>query len=174
VQRENRALSTKYSRPGHLLQTTFRAVHFRRGAQEAGIDQSTPSGQSGHESVSFVKRAIVLVDHGSRQEPANTVVKQLAQAVQQRAGARATVSWAHLEAAEPSLPQAIAACVSQGAREVTVQPMFLVPGRHATRDIPALLEAARQCYPGVTFVMGQVIGADPLLAELLAQRCGLG
>ena len=120
-----------------------------------------------------MKRAIVLVDHGSRQEPANTVVKQLAQAVQQRAGARASVSWAHLEAREPSLPQAIAACVSQGALEVTVQPLFLVPGRHATRDIPALLEAARQQYPGVTFLMGQVIGADPLLAELLAQRCGL-
>ena len=121
-----------------------------------------------------MKRAIVLVDHGSRQEPANAVVKQLAQALQQRAGARASVRWAHLEVAEPSLPQAIDACVSQGALEVTVQPMFLAPGMHATRDIPALLEAARQRYPGVTFLMGQVIGADPLLAELFAQRCGLG
>jgi len=121
-----------------------------------------------------MKRAIVLVDHGSRQEPANAVVKQLAQALQQRAGARALVSWAHLEGPEPSLPQAIDACVSRGALEVQVQPMFLVPGRHATRDIPALLAAARQRHPGVTFTMGHVIGADPLLAELLAQRCDLG
>jgi sirohydrochlorin ferrochelatase len=121
-----------------------------------------------------MKRAIVIVDHGSRHEPANAVVKQLAQTLQLRAGARASVRWAHLEGAEPSLPEAIDACVSQGALEVTVQPMFLVPGMHATRDIPELLRAARQRHPEVTFLMGQVIGADPLLAELIAQRCGLG
>lgn len=120
-----------------------------------------------------MKRAIVIVDHGSRQEPANAVVVQLAEAVQARAGTRAAVSWAHMEGAEPSLPRALDACVSQGALEVTVQPLFLVPGKHATRDIPELLEAARQRHPGVQFDLAGVIGADPLLAELIAKRCGL-
>ena len=120
-----------------------------------------------------MKRAIVIVDHGSRQEAANAVVVQLAQAVQARAGTRALVAWAHMEGAEPSLPRAIDGCVSQGALEVTVQPPFLVPGKHATRDIPALLEAARERHPGVRFELGGVIGADPLLAELILKRCGL-
>ena len=121
-----------------------------------------------------MKRAIVIVDHGSRQEPANAVVVQLAAAVQARVGPRAAVAWAHMEAAEPSLSSALDACVSQGALEVTVQPLFLVPGKHATRDIPALLDAARQRHPGVRFELGDVIGADPLLAELISRRCGLG
>jgi sirohydrochlorin ferrochelatase len=120
-----------------------------------------------------VKRAIVIVDHGSRKEAANAVVAALARAVQARAGERALVAWAHMEAAEPLLPEAIDACVSQGALEVTVQPLFLVPGKHATRDIPELLAAARQRHAHVRFELGQVIGADPLLVELIAQRCSL-
>lgn len=120
-----------------------------------------------------MERAIIIVDHGSRQSSANVVVEQLARAVQARAGARAAVRWAHLEGAEPDLEAAIEACVSQGALEVTVQPLFLVPGTHATRDIPELIEAARERHPSVRFELGQVIGADPLLAELIASRCGL-
>jgi sirohydrochlorin ferrochelatase len=120
-----------------------------------------------------VKRAIVIVDHGSHQDPANAVVVQLAAALQARVGSRAAVAWAHMEAAEPSLPCAIDECVNRGALEVMVQPLFLVPGKHATRDIPALLEAARQRHPGVRFELGDVIGADPLLTELLVKRCGL-
>ena len=120
-----------------------------------------------------MKRAIVIVDHGSRHGPANAVVTALAHALQARAGAQLAVSWAHLEACEPSLGQALDECVSQGAREVTVQPLFLVPGRHATRDIPELLDAARQRHPGVQFRLGEVLGADPLIVQLIAQRCGL-
>jgi sirohydrochlorin ferrochelatase len=56
---------------------------------------------------------------------------------------------------------------------VLVQPLFLVPGRHATRDIPALLDAARQRHVGVNFRLGDVIGADPLLAQLLFARAEL-
>ena len=124
-------------------------------------------------AASSVKRAIVIVDHGSRREAANAVVVELAHALQARAGERALVAWAHMEGAEPPLPEAIDACVSQGALEVTVQPLFLVPGKHATRDIPELLAAAGQRHPHVRFELGQVIGADPLLIELLSQRCGL-
>ena len=120
-----------------------------------------------------MKRAIVIVDHGSRKEAANAVVLELARAVQMRAGPGVRVAWAHMEGAEPLLSEAIDACVSQGALEVTVQPLFLVPGKHATRDIPELLAAARERHAQVRFELGQVIGADPLLVELIAQRCGL-
>jgi sirohydrochlorin ferrochelatase len=120
-----------------------------------------------------VKRAIVIVDHGSRKEAANAVVMELARALQARAGERALVAWAHMEGADPPLQKAIDACVSRGALEVTVQPLFLVPGKHATRDIPELLAAARRRHSHVRFELGQVIGADPLLLELIARRCAL-
>lgn len=120
-----------------------------------------------------MKRAIVIVDHGSRQPAANVVVAEIAAAMEARAAGRASVTFAHLEAAEPDLTQAIDGCVSAGASEVTVQPLFLAPGRHATRDIPEILETARRRHPGVSFELGAVIGADPVLVDLLVQRCRL-
>jgi sirohydrochlorin cobaltochelatase len=117
--------------------------------------------------------AIILVDHGSREPSANEVVTEMARLVQAKVGDRAVVRWAHMELCEPNLEVAIDAAVAAGASLVIVQPLFLVPGRHAARDIPALASAARERHPGVTFQMGEVIGADPLLAELVVQRCGL-
>ena len=117
--------------------------------------------------------AIVIVDHGSRSEPANAVVEAIAAQVQSRAGSRAVVRFAHMELCEPSLPAAIDDCVAAGARKVVVQPLFLAPGRHAARDIPALVADAQRRHPTIAFELGRVIGADPLLAEMVCMRCGL-
>jgi sirohydrochlorin ferrochelatase len=118
-------------------------------------------------------RAIVIVDHGSRSGPANAVVAELAQLVQARVGAEARVYFAHMELCEPNLATAIDACIAAGARVVSVQPLFLAPGKHASVDIPGSVEDARRRHPGVAFELGRVIGADPLLAEILCARCGL-
>jgi sirohydrochlorin ferrochelatase len=115
----------------------------------------------------------VIVDHGSRSGPANEVVAEVARLVQVRAGAHAAVHFAHMELCEPSLPAVIDECVSLGARIVTVQPLFLAPGKHASRDIPELVANAQRRHPAVRFELGCVIGADPLLAEIVAARCGL-
>lgn len=123
--------------------------------------------------VSAIGKAIVIVDHGSRRAAANAVVAEIAQLVQARAGHRAIVRFAHMELCQPSLGHVIDECVRDGAREVLVQPLFLVPGRHAARDIPEQLELARARHPRVVFRLGEVIGADPLLGELVASRCGL-
>lgn len=120
-----------------------------------------------------MKRAIVIVDHGSRQPAANAVVAEIAAKLEALAAGQASVTFAHLEAAEPDLTQAIDRCVSAGASEITVQPLFLAPGRHATRDIPEILETARRRHPTVSLDLRDVIGADALLVELLARRCRL-
>jgi sirohydrochlorin ferrochelatase len=116
---------------------------------------------------------IVIVDHGSRRDEANAVVADVARLVQVRAGERATVRFAHMEISEPALGSVIDECVSAGARRVIVQPLFLAPGKHAARDIPELVADARRRHPGVQLELGRVIGADPLLAEIVWSRCDL-
>ena len=100
------------------------------------------------------------------------MILQLAEAAQATLGAQVAVRGAHMECASPSLDEAIAACVGLGAQSVLVQPVFLVPGRHATVDIPAMIARAADMYPTVCFTMGEVIGADPLLVRLVSQRFG--
>jgi sirohydrochlorin cobaltochelatase len=118
-----------------------------------------------------INRAIVIVDHGSRSQAANAVVAEVAGLVQIRAGARVAVRFAHLELSEPSLSQVIDECVANGATHMMVQPLFLGPGKHASRDIPELVADARRRHPQVQFELGRVIGADPLLADIVWARC---
>ncbi len=132
-----------------------------------------PTDEAAAEAGAEQGRVIVIVDHGSRSEPANEVVVEVARLVQARAGARALVRFAHMELCEPSLPAVLDECVSAGANFIMIQPLFLAPGKHAARDIPELVANARRRHPSVRFELGCVIGADPLLAEIVAARCGL-
>ena len=76
-----------------------------------------------------------------------------------------------MELAEPSIEQAMRACVARGAGRVVVAPYFLSRGRHIARDIPALVaDARRQLPPGVECVIAEPLGIDALLAQVVENR----
>jgi sirohydrochlorin ferrochelatase len=121
-----------------------------------------------------MRRAILIIDHGSRRAAANARLDDVAAMVRERAGEDFFVQAAHMELAEPSIAQGFAACVDAGAEEVVAVPYFLAPGRHAKEDIPALVAAAAEAHPGVAWRIADVLGPDPLLAELVLRRAALG
>jgi len=112
---------------------------------------------------------LVVVDHGSRRVESNTAHEQLVRAW---AGTReyAAVEPAHMELAEPTIADAFARCVAQGATTVVVAPYFLGPGRHWDQDIPALAAAAAADHPGVRHLVSAPLGPDPRLLDLLEER----
>lgn len=116
-----------------------------------------------------MQRAIVLVDHGSREPEANAVLEEVAAKVRERAPDH-LVRIAHMELAAPSLAEAIAGCVADGAREIVVHPYFLAPGRHASEDIPRLAREAAAQHPDVSVRVSPPLGAHPLLAEIVLDR----
>lgn len=75
-----------------------------------------------------------------------------------------------MELAEPTISQAVAACVALGATRVIIAPYFLSKGRHIQDDIPALVRAAQEEYPQVECIMAEPLGIDPLLAQLIETR----
>jgi sirohydrochlorin ferrochelatase len=111
-------------------------------------------------------RAVILVDHGSREPAANAQLAAVAAALSRRLRGR-RVAVAHLSLVAPSLPAAIAACVAAGAREIVVVPYFLAPGRHARRDVPALARAARARHRGVR---SAPLGVHPGIVAATAER----
>ena len=113
--------------------------------------------------------AIVLVDHGSRRSESNDLLHEVRDLFQQHAGV-AIVEAAHMELAEPSVAQAFAACVQQGAKTVLVFPYFLSPGRHWSEDIPRLAAEAAAEHPGVEHLVTAPLGLHPLIAEVISQR----
>lgn len=111
--------------------------------------------------------AVVLVDHGSRLADANHVLEAIADRVREQLPGRRVVA-AHMELAAPSLEDAIESCVAAGAREVVVQPYFLAPGRHSSRDIPQLAESIAARHPGLRIRVSAPLGVhDGLVAAVL-------
>ncbi|MES2611939.1 MAG: CbiX/SirB N-terminal domain-containing protein [Pseudomonadota bacterium] len=112
--------------------------------------------------------AIVLFAHGSRdplwRAPMEAVSARIAQAHPDR-----PVACAYLELCAPTLADAVAQLVVQGARQVTVVPMFLGTGKHAREDLPVLVEQLRASHPGVRFSVQAAIGEDPRMTALMAE-----
>jgi len=114
-------------------------------------------------------RAILLVDHGSKFAAANELLDQVADLVRLRAGDQLVFA-CHMELAEPSLSRAFDAAVSAGARDITIHPYFLAPGRHSTTDIPRLAAAAAKAHPGIAWRVSAPLGLDGALADLVLRR----
>lgn len=117
------------------------------------------------------RTAILLLDHGSRHAEANATLEGLAALVRERAPGFICCT-AHMELASPTIAEAFEACARMGASEVVVVPIFLAPGRHAREDVPRLVAdaAAKHDLP---WRVADVLGAHPLLAELVLVRAGL-
>ena len=115
-----------------------------------------------------MKRALIVVSHGSRREASNDEVKQLAlQLSVHQKNSFDDVSAAFLELAEPSIPDGIAAAIERGADEVTVLPYFLSAGRHVTQDIPAEVDKARSQMPDAVIRITPYLGRAPEMAEIV-------
>ncbi len=116
-----------------------------------------------------MRRAIVLIDHGSRNKAANRQLEAVAQALRRHLPER-QVEIAHLELAPPDLASALERCASSGAREVVVAPWFLAAGRHGASDMKALLEEARARHPELDLRLAEPLGLHPGLLEALLAR----
>lgn len=114
-------------------------------------------------------RAVVLVDHGSRERAANRQLAAVAAALARHLPGR-RIATAHLSVVRPTLAEAIADLVARGAREIVVMPCFLAPGRHATRDVPRLARAAAAQHPGVRVRVTAALGAHAGVVAAVAAR----
>ncbi len=112
---------------------------------------------------------IILVDHGSKRDEANMLLEDVAQLFRGTTGV-GIVEIAHMELAEPTIAQAFARCIAQGARRVVVHPYFLAPGRHSTSDIPRMVAEAAAAHPGVAYSVTAPLGLDPRMTEIILAR----
>jgi sirohydrochlorin ferrochelatase len=112
---------------------------------------------------------IILFAHGSRVEEANQSVHQLAQKVEE-VGPYAYVRAAFLELGHPDLPKAIREAADAGLRRVIVVPYFLTMGIHLRRDLPKLVQAAKQNHPDFELEVGHSLEGHPLMPALILSR----
>jgi sirohydrochlorin ferrochelatase len=114
------------------------------------------------------KRAILLVDHGSRAPAANRVLASVARRLAKRIPDH-VVRIAHMELAQPTIEAGIDACVRAGAREIVVHPFFLAPGRHARQDVPRIARAAARRH-GARVRVTAPLGVHDALIDVILER----
>jgi sirohydrochlorin ferrochelatase len=115
-----------------------------------------------------MKRAIIIVDHGSIRSAANDMLEDLAALL--RSETSDHVYTAHMELAKPTLEEAFAAAARDGAEFIFVFPYFLAPGRHSREDIPRLCKTAATIYPGIRWHCSGPIGLDRIMVDLILER----
>ena len=95
------------------------------------------------EKVSVTRVGILLMDHGSRNPASNDRLKQVARVYQESLNnPNMIVRHAHMEIAQPSIPEALESLLNEGVDEIVCHPYFLSPGRHVKQDIPEIVQAA--------------------------------
>jgi len=115
-----------------------------------------------------MKKAILIVSHGSRDESAIREFKHLVHQYQKRHSSW-RITYAFLELARPSIPEALEK-LSRKSKIITVLLLFLFEAKHVKKHIPEILTQFRKSRPNVTLRLAKPLGPDPLLLTILDQR----
>jgi uroporphyrin-III C-methyltransferase len=116
-----------------------------------------------------LQRGVLIVGHGSRRAEANEDVRAAARAIGEHGFFR-LVEPAFLEIEHPNIAEGFALLVQQGARDITVHPYFLSPGRHTRGDIPVEVSEAASRHPGITYRITEPLSAHHLVIEASVER----
>ena len=117
-----------------------------------------------------MKKAVIILGHGSRGGGNDTDVKRIATELRRSGGE--IIEYAFLQYAQPTADAALDRCITQGAKEIVVVPFFMQAGAHVTRDIPAFLDKARARHPECDIRLTEHVGAHPLMTQIVMDLAG--
>ncbi|CAN5286632.1 hypothetical protein BH10PSE16_BH10PSE16_00070 [soil metagenome] len=112
-------------------------------------------------------RGIVLFAHGSRDPLWRMPIEAVAAQISARHPGT-LVRCAYLEICAPSLPEAAAELIAEGARQLRVFPLFLGVGKHARKDLPLLIGQIKATHPEVNIELLPTAGEYEQMTTLMA------
>ena len=111
------------------------------------------------------RSAIILFAHGAREREWALPFERLRDTLR-ASGLR--VELAYLGSMPPALEESAALLAREGAKRITIVPMFLAQGGHLKEDLPKLVAALRTEHPGVEFIVTPALGDAPEMIEAMA------
>lgn len=115
------------------------------------------------------RKAVLFVGHGSKDPEGNREAAVFVDMLKPRLE-EYFVHLCYLEFASPTITEGIEQCVADGAQEIAVIPIILLPAGHSKLHIPHELDEARRKYPEVTFHYGRPLGQHPHTVDILLSR----
>ncbi len=115
---------------------------------------------------------IIIVGHGNPEnESDNTafIAEELHRIIHPSCGNKC-VRIAYLQFMNPELPEAIKEAVNDGANRIIIHPYLLSSGYHVSKNIPDMIDKAKNIHPHVEFVYTEPLGAHKKLVEVVLER----
>jgi sirohydrochlorin ferrochelatase len=114
-------------------------------------------------------KGILVVAHGSRAKETEAVLETVLSMAKAKLPA-AIIEYAFMEFSERTIEKGVAALAARGVTEIKIVPYFLFMGIHLKEDIPAMAAECAANFPGISITMGEPLGADKRLADILVDR----
>jgi sirohydrochlorin cobaltochelatase len=112
-------------------------------------------------------RGIVLFAHGSRDAQWAEPFQQICNRIRS-SRPEYPIALAFLEHMKPTLEEAVASLVGDGASAITVFPLFMAQGGHLKQDLPRLIDAIRPTCPHVPICLERAAGEIPEILDAIA------
>ena len=116
-------------------------------------------------------KGIILFGHGSRTAEYSRPFERIRAAMQCRQP-DALVELGFLELTRPSLDEAFECLHARGARQISVVPIFIGPGKHVLKDLPQLAANAMDRHPELEITLAAPIGESQQVIDAMA-TCAL-
>ena len=110
---------------------------------------------------------IVLFAHGARDPEWARPFEAIRDRIR-TARPECPIALAYLEIMSPTLEEAVAAVVAEGAAAVTVFPLFMAQGGHLKNDLPEIVARIRASHPHVPIALEGALGDVPGLQDAIA------
>jgi len=115
------------------------------------------------------KTGMIVLGHGSRRKEVGEAFTAMVGRVAERF-ADAKVLPAFFSLGEPTLADQVGALAGQGCLRIVIMQYFLYNGVHIEQDIPAMVGALQEQYPGLEFVLQPTLQDDPAMEQLIVDR----
>lgn len=116
-----------------------------------------------------MKKALLLIGHGSSVAGANETLHAIAAMIGNRAEFD-MVEVSFLSRNTADIQDKIDDCVQRGAQCILLYPYFLSAGSHVLNDLPSERDSAAGRHPDVRMALAEPLGPHPKLAEIVCER----
>ncbi len=117
------------------------------------------------------KKALILVDHGSKVDKANKLLIEIINLLKKKQNTGFDfITHCHMELSRPTIEDAFEQAVNSGATEVIVHPYFLAPGRHSKTDIPNMVEQAASKHQNIKYRVTEPLGLHDKILDVILER----
>ena len=114
-------------------------------------------------------KGVLVIAHGSRAKETEAALEAVLSMVKTKLQG-IIIECAFMEFSDKTIEKGVSALAAKAVTEIKIVPYFLFMGIHLKKDIPNMIAECAANFPDIKFTMGEPLGIDERLADILVDR----